>query len=140
VTRRDQGRDRAGREALHYAALEGDLPGVQSALAAGADPDSADRAGWTPLHFAAQAQSSPVIEALLAGGADADPVDNHGNTPLWRAVFDYRGIPAAIEALLAAGADPDRQNAHGVSPQQLADRVASTSCPLRDGELPRRGQ
>lgn len=117
--------DRMARSALHRAATLGDFAGVQSALAAGDDPNALDSAGWTPLHFAAQAQSPEVASALLLAGAAVDTKDDHGNTPLWRAVFNYRGDPRVLLVLRDSGADPDRANAHGVSARQLAGRIAN---------------
>jgi ankyrin repeat protein len=76
----DQGRDRMGRTAVHYAAADGDVAGLRGLVARGADPDAADNAGWTPLHFAAQAQDPRAAEALLATGAAVDVPDRHGNT------------------------------------------------------------
>jgi hypothetical protein len=121
----DQGRDRMGRTAVHYAAADGDVAGLRGLVASGADPDAADNAGWTPLHFAAQAQDPRAAEALLATGAAVDVPDRHGNTALSTAVFNSRGEAATLRVLLAAGADPDRENAHGVSPRGLANKIAN---------------
>ncbi|WP_373298695.1 ankyrin repeat domain-containing protein [Streptomyces melanogenes] len=118
-------RDRSGRTAVHYAAVDGDVEGLRALLAGGAAPEATDAAGWTPLHLAAQAQAPAVIEVLLGAGASVDAVDGHGNTPLWRAVFCSQGERATIRLLLEAGADPDRVNAHGVSPRALAGRIAN---------------
>ncbi|WP_406416519.1 ankyrin repeat domain-containing protein [Streptomyces sp. NBC_00873] len=125
MTRGDQGRDRMGRTAVHYAAADGDVDGLRELVAIGADPDAADNAGWTPLHFAAQAQNPQVSEALLGAGAAVDVPDRHGNTALWTAVFNSRGEAATLRILLAAGADPDRENTHGVSPRGLANKIAN---------------
>lgn len=125
MARGDQGRDRMGRTAVHYAALNGDVDVLRGLVAIGADPDAADGAGWTPLHFAAQAQNAQASAALLAGGATVDVPDRHGNTALWTAVFNFRGEGAALRVLLGAGADPERENAHGVSPRGLAGRIAN---------------
>jgi ankyrin repeat protein len=125
MTRGDLGRDRMGRTAVHYAAVDGDVDGLRGLVASGADPDAADSAGWTPLHFAAQAQSAQAAAALLAAGAAVDRPDRHGNTALWTAVFNFRGEGATLRVLLEAGADPERENAHGVSPRGLAGKIAN---------------
>ncbi|WP_328580555.1 ankyrin repeat domain-containing protein [Streptomyces sp. NBC_00370] len=125
MTRGVQGRDRMGRTAVHYAALNGDVDGLRGLVRSGADPEAADRAGWTPLHFAAQAQNAQAVEALLAGGAAVDVPDRQGNTALWTAVFNFRGEGATLRVLLGAGADPERENAHGVSPRGLAGKIAN---------------
>lgn len=122
----DQGRDRMERTAVHYAAANGDVAGLRTLLADGADPDAVDKAGWTPLHFAAQAQDPLAAEVLLAAGASVDVADRHGNTALSKAVFNSRGEGAAIRVLLEAGADPDRENVHGVSLRGLADKIANS--------------
>jgi hypothetical protein len=62
----DQGRDRMGRTAVHYAAIDGDVDGLRGFVAVGADLDAEDSAGWTPLHFAAQAQNSLIAGAPTA--------------------------------------------------------------------------
>jgi hypothetical protein len=125
MTRGDLGRDRMGRTAVHYAAVDGDVDGLRGLVASGPDLDAADSAGWTPLHFAAQAQNAQAAEALLAAGAAVDVPDRHGNTALWTAVFNFRGEGAALRVLLEAGADPERENAHGVSPRGLAGKIAN---------------
>jgi uncharacterized protein len=125
MTRGVQGRDRMGRTAVHYAALDGDVDGLRGFVAGGADPDAADSAGWTPLHFAAQTQNAQAAEALLAAGAAVDTPDRHGNTALWTAVFNFRGEGTTLRVLLEAGADSERENAHGVSPRGLAGKIAN---------------
>jgi uncharacterized protein len=125
MTDGDQGQDRMGRTAVHYAVVDGDMSGLRVVLAGGADPDAVDKAGWTPLHFAAQAQDPLAVDVLLEAGASVDVADRHGNTALWRAVFNYQGDLATLRGLLEAGADPDRENVHGVSPRGLADKIAN---------------
>jgi uncharacterized protein len=48
--------DQAGREELHYRALEGDVAGVEDRLSAGDPVSLPDRAGQTPLRLAAHEQ------------------------------------------------------------------------------------
>ncbi|MFH9970206.1 ankyrin repeat domain-containing protein [Streptomyces mirabilis] len=72
MTQGEQGRDRMGRAAVHYAVVDGDVAGLRELLAGGADPDASDAAGWTPLHFAGQVQDPLAAEVLLAAGASVD--------------------------------------------------------------------
>src|SRR5690349_7649772 len=92
------GVDPYGRTPLHYAALEGNVPAIESLLAAGASPNAQDDNGWTPLHFAAQERRLEAAELLLARGADPSIVDSHGNGPLGTAVFNARGDIGLVAA------------------------------------------
>jgi ankyrin repeat protein len=112
--------DRAGRTALHYAALSDDVAAAESLLTAGADPNAADKAGWTPLHFAAQQEATAVARLLLSRGAEVDRQDSYGNTPLFRAVFGPRQHGELIILLREHGADPLKANNHGQTPAGLA--------------------
>ena len=127
--------------ALHTAAAQGDLGGLERALAAGvavdaedggrtalflgarhpglldhllargADPNVVGLSGETPLHSAASYNSKGGVTTLLAHGAHPDPMDDSGWTPLRRAAA--AGNVEAVRALLAAGADPKRQGPRG---------------------------
>ncbi|WP_196778708.1 ankyrin repeat domain-containing protein [Cognatilysobacter tabacisoli] len=119
------GPDADGRNALHYAAADGDVRAVEQLLKAGSDPNAPDRNGWTPLHFAAQASAADVVSALLRAGATTEPRDAFGNTPLWRAVFSSRGQGDVIRALRAARADPLAENNSGISPVGLARNIGN---------------
>ena len=117
--------DQAGRSALHYAALDGDVDRVIELIAHGADVNLVDTAGGhTALHFAAQGQHSETAQALLSAGAEVDARDRFGKTPLSVALFNVRdGDGEVIRVLLASGADPDLKNNYGVSPRGLAETV-----------------
>src|SRR5690349_2559341 len=83
-----------GDERLRRAAEQGDLEGVEAALAEGADLASADSTfGNTALHLAARRGHFDIVELLLAKGADPLANDasigssrvqrgNPGNRPL----------------------------------------------------------
>lgn len=117
--------DQAGRQELHYRALEGDVPGLRDRLAAGDDVSLADRQGFTALHLAAQQNQAEAVRALLDAGAPVDAKDRYGNTPLWRAVFSSGGSVSAVALLLHAGADPDIVNEAGASPRDLAAKLGT---------------
>ena len=120
------GVDEYGRAALWYRALEGDAGGVQSEIAAGADPSASDDAGYTPLHIAVQERRAVIVTLLLGAGADPNRADKHGNGPLWTAVYwacRRDRTDANIEMiglLLRGGADPEHKNRVGKSPRDFA--------------------
>lgn len=76
-------------ERLRRAAEQGDLEGVEAALAEGADLASADSTfGNTALHLAARRGHVEVVELLLAKGADPLADDAGTMTPLHVAARD----------------------------------------------------
>ena len=117
--------DRAGRSALHYAALDGDSDRVIELIDEGSDVNLIDRAGGhTALHFAAQGQRADAAQALLSAGAEVDARDRFGKTPLSMALLNFRdGNGEVIHVLLARGADPDLENNYGISPRVHAETV-----------------
>jgi ankyrin repeat protein len=117
--------DRAGRSALHYAALDGDVDRVIELIAQGADVNAVDQAGGhTALHFAAQGQHTETARALLSAGAEVDARDRFGKTPLSMALFNVRDRDGeVIRVLLASGADPNLKNNNGISPRGLVETV-----------------
>lgn len=78
-------------ERLRRAAEQGDLAGVETALAAGADLASADSTfGNTSLHLVASRGHLDVVQLLLARGADPLANDAGTMTPLHVAARDGR--------------------------------------------------
>ncbi|WP_169735745.1 ankyrin repeat domain-containing protein [Intrasporangium oryzae] len=51
-------RDQQGRTALHYAAVDGDVPAIVRLISDGADVGAVDRALMTPLHLSCQQEQS----------------------------------------------------------------------------------
>jgi ankyrin repeat protein len=100
-----------------------DLVGVQTALRAGASPDttSADYAKTPVLTAAARQGTAEIVEELLAAGAAADLSSGYEWTPL-RAAATY-GQARVVQLLLAAGVDPNPSSRRGAV---LMDAVAST--------------
>ena len=117
--------DRSMRSPLFYAVMHGELGLVSELIENGAEPNIRDVNGETPLHFAAREYRTEEAKLLLAHGAIAGAQDEHGNTPLWRAVFYSKDRGEMIALLLAAGADKKLENKHGVSPEKLANTIAS---------------
>ena len=95
-------RDERGNSALHFAALNHDLPAVQALLAAGADASASNTAGATPLLYGAG--HSGIVAALLERGANPNAVSAAGGTPLMAAVAHPASYDA-VRLLIEAGAD-----------------------------------
>lgn len=75
----------AGRkfEPIHTAASAGNLQGIKSALARGAQINTQDSNGDTPLHRAARAGHVSVVRHLIAQGAHLNVKNNRGRTALY---------------------------------------------------------
>ncbi len=89
--RADQGRVLL--EAIH----SGDARAVQTALKAGADPNTRDEMGSTALMHAGAYASVECMRSLIAAGADVNAVSNAGFTPLMWSASD----PAKLRLLLS---------------------------------------
>ena len=98
---------------------QGDLSGLDSALAAGADPNNPDRWGARPLTHAVVRGELNLVECLLSHGAQADEGDDSGNVPLMQACA--RGHLDIARALLSAGANPKASNKWGFGPGDWAN-------------------
>jgi hypothetical protein len=100
----------------------GDLEGVRTILAGGADPNARDKYGNTPLHRALAArQAIEFIKLLCEAGADP-------NAAFHDAVSN--GNADIVRALLAHGADASRQSDNGWTPLALAEMSAPQLVPL----------
>jgi hypothetical protein len=88
---------------LSTAALEGDVQGIDRALAAGTSVDAIVPGGWTPLMNASLQGKAPAVARLLAARANIDCRDDSGYTALMYAAQHKHANVA--EMLVAAGAD-----------------------------------
>jgi glutaminase len=79
---------------LCYLCARGDLNGIRTALAAGADVNGRDYDQRTPLHLAAAEGQLAVVKYLVAKGADLGAVDRWGGTPYADAVREGHKIVA----------------------------------------------
>ena len=119
---------RSANQRLLVAAEEGDLDGINAALAEGARTSArdtrADTRTRTPLLLAVMAGQAEAVELLLAAGANPNvseepgkPVQYQqvpiGRCPLIEAA--HAGNLRMVSALLAAGADPTRVDGTGAS-------------------------
>ncbi|NQT38944.1 MAG: ankyrin repeat domain-containing protein [Planctomycetes bacterium] len=104
------------------AASQGNLRGVASSLAAGADVDIAfiapgvPASGATPLHLAVLFDRGEIAEFLIKQGAniEAKAKDEYGGTPLhWAAAL---GRIEMAKRLIDAGANINSEDDHGFTP------------------------
>ncbi|MGE0813786.1 MAG: ankyrin repeat domain-containing protein [Vicinamibacterales bacterium] len=109
-----------GMTALHWAALNGDVPTLDLLLLAGATRDALTRVGaYTPLHLASQRGHGEVVAHLLDAGAKPGPFTTTGVQPIHLAAES--GSVAAVTALLDHGADINAvDKTHGRNPLVFA--------------------
>lgn len=116
--------DRAQRNELHYAAIEGSADQVQSLVTDGFSVDAQDIQGNTPLSLAVVNGNLATAAKLIELGANIETCNNFGNTPLLSAMGrPYR--QDMISLLVAAGADIDRENNFGKSARMVAEMVVN---------------
>jgi len=65
-------------EALHRAAVDGEIEQVKSLISKGADVNAKNGDGWTPLQYAASRGHKEIVELLLAHDADVN-IGGEGN-------------------------------------------------------------
>jgi ankyrin repeat protein len=95
-------RDAAGNTALHFAAMNHDVPAVTALLQAGAEVDAQNAAGATPLLYGAG--HAGIVRALLARGASPNAASNLQVTPLMAAAAHADSFDV-VRLLIDAGAD-----------------------------------
>jgi hypothetical protein len=96
---------------LRIAAAGGDVKGIRSALADGADPDARDSDGTPATMLAARGGHLDALRALLDAEADVDAQDASLDNP-----FLYAGREGLLDILRVAneaGADPTITNRYG---------------------------
>lgn len=101
---------------LHLAAWNGDIAGVQSALAKGINHIAGNINGWMPIHLATQQGHTEIVRILLAaGGMDRINCGNElGWTPLH--VAAWSGHVDIINLLLEYGMEARQGNKFGWNP------------------------
>jgi len=85
------------------AALEGDLPTVQSLIERGNSPDTSDAEGSTLLMLAARGGHAPVVSYLISRKATVNARNKFGDTALMAAALT--GQIEAAKVLIANGAE-----------------------------------
>ena len=82
---------------LIKAAQRGDVAGIESCLASGADVNEVDASMCTALTLAAQSGATAVVKLLIRGRADLDIRDLAGNTPLIAAAgFSHKDVTGLL--------------------------------------------
>ena len=105
-------------DALHRAAKAGNLKGLESALAAGADVNARDDKGWTPLMYVVDKGYVLLVEPVLTAKADPDVRAPDGATALFMVVA--HGHSEIIPLLMKAGADPTIKGPKGKMATEVA--------------------
>ncbi|MBD8527275.1 ankyrin repeat domain-containing protein [Pseudomarimonas arenosa] len=100
------------RNALMYAAANGDAAMLMRLLALGFDARQVDASGATALMHAAKQGKAATVSALLAR-SDIDAQDREGNTALHHAASGLRKNRTAMRVLVEAGAALDIKNSRG---------------------------
>ena len=113
------GRDKAGKTALHHALDGGHVDAARALVEAGARVDAPDKLGNTPLHLAAELGSRSAAAWLIEQGADVDARGNDGWTPLHLAAS--WGAKEVVRLLVEHGADLTAVNDKGFTPQGQAE-------------------
>ena len=103
---------------LHRLVAAGDVNGLKTALAKGADVNARDDKGWTPLMHAADKGYSLMMPFLLEAGADPNLRLPDGATALFIAVV--HGHLEIAAALLRAGADASIVGPRDQTPLDIA--------------------
>ncbi|MHC4587436.1 MAG: ankyrin repeat domain-containing protein [Planctomycetota bacterium] len=90
-------------EALHRAAVDGEIEQVKLLISEGADVNAKNSAGWTPLQYAASRGHREIVELLLAHDAD---VDIGGEDNMTAAEYAMQNNHTEIlQLLISKGAD-----------------------------------
>ena len=108
-------------DALHRAAMNGDIAALEAAISAGVDVDQLDRKGWTALMHAVNASNVLIVESLTEAGANVDVRAPDGATALFMAAV--LGDSPAIAQLMKAGADVSVPGPKGKTVAEVAKVV-----------------
>ena len=125
--------------AMHVAALAGNIGEVERLLAGGADVNARDGIGRTALHYAALKGNEDIVNLLRTNNAELGIQDNFGNTPAMAAQFAKQPrIVAVLEEWQAsataeqAEAQPEEKNDEerkALREAALAVRAQNKTCP-----------
>jgi len=103
---------------VHHTASVGDVEGLKTTLASGADKDEEDSEGRTALHFACGYGEVKCAQVLLKAGAKVDALDKNMNTAFHYA--DGYGRKDCLALLLENDVVVTLQNMDGKTPIDVA--------------------
>ncbi len=109
--------DPVGENALMMAAINEDMPMIQTLLAKDAE---VNKKGWAPLHYAASSGNDEIVKVLLDHSAYIDAGSPNGSTPMMMAAA--AGHITTVKLLLDEGADPTIKNQLGLNAADIAKR------------------
>ncbi len=133
-------KDEPRKNALHYAAEEGNAARVRELIDSGVELNQFDGLlSWTPLHYVVNGEHEEIARLLIDAGADVDArnEDEIGETPLGQVAASCSLEIAKI--LIDGGADPriagwmglsaldratEQKRPEGRNVHELLDRVA----------------
>lgn len=110
---------------IHQAAILGNVPMVQTLLAAGAKPNSQSSKAWRPIHDAAWFGYHTIIEALVNGGADIEAKNTTGYTALHCAA--HEGQIECLRMLIDYGIHLEERTKKGRTALHTASRYGRTA-------------
>lgn len=114
--------------ALHLAAMAGDIAEVERLLAEGVDVNTMDNLGRTALHYAALRGDSSIVNLLIANNANLESEDNFGNTPLAAAQFAKQ---QQVVTVLEQQVEQQTAKSASLRKKALAVRAKNKTCPRR---------
>jgi hypothetical protein len=115
--------------ALHFAAKEGSIEKMKTALDQGADINSTKcDFNNTPLHIATWFGHKHCVKFLIDRGAKPDITNDHGSTPMHTAA--WKNESACLQELIKHGIHVGTRNTTGIGNTELylAAKAGSTQC------------
>jgi ankyrin repeat protein len=122
-----EGRDEAGRTALHVAAASGDIDAVAFLLSRGAKVEERGPDDVTALHLAARARQDACVARLARTSARDLEAGLRRRTALHDAALV--ASEGSVRALLEAGSDPKKADTFGETPLHMLWRPMAPRTP-----------
>ena len=125
--------------ALHLAALAGDIDEVKRLLGDGADVNGIDKLGRSALHYAALKGNEALVNLLLENNANLSIQDNFGNTAATAAQFANQPKIVSVLTEWQEAADKLDDQADEKAEEKPAEKADEKNKALRDKALQVRG-